>query len=62
MKRGPRLSLYGQCLRHRTWLKYRPRPKHDPVPEQKGERLPVVEDISSDWNGPLPSFLSKSAG
>jgi superfamily II DNA/RNA helicase len=37
-------------------------PKHDPVPEPKTERLPVVEDISSDWNGPLPSFLSKSAG
>jgi superfamily II DNA/RNA helicase len=36
-------------------------PKHDPVPESKTERLPVVEDISSDWNGPLPSFLSKSA-
>jgi hypothetical protein len=32
------------------------------VPEPKTERLPVVEDISSDWNGPLPSFLSKSAG
>jgi superfamily II DNA/RNA helicase len=26
------------------------------------ERSPVVEDISSDWNGPLPSFLSVSAG
>jgi superfamily II DNA/RNA helicase len=39
-----------------------PQPKHDPVPELKGERLPVVEDIKSDWNGPLPSFLSKSAG
>src|SRR4051794_39958073 len=39
-----------------------PEPKHDPVPESKGERLPVVEDIKSDWNGPLPSFLSKSAG
>src|SRR3954447_12494600 len=37
-------------------------PRHDPVPESKGERLPVVEDIKSDWNGPLPSFLSKSAG
>jgi superfamily II DNA/RNA helicase len=37
-------------------------PKHDPVPEPKSERLPVVEDISSEWNGPLPSFLSKSAG
>jgi superfamily II DNA/RNA helicase len=37
-------------------------PKHDPVPDPKGERLPIVEDIKSDWNGPLPSFLSKSAG
>ena len=26
------------------------------------ERSPVVEDIKSDWNGPLPSFLSVSAG
>ena len=37
-------------------------PKHDAVPVSKTERVPVVEDISSDWNGPLPSFLSKSAG
>jgi superfamily II DNA/RNA helicase len=28
----------------------------------KEDRSPVVEDISSDWNGPLPSFLSQSAG
>ncbi|WP_308516136.1 DEAD/DEAH box helicase [Sphingomonas flavescens] len=26
------------------------------------ERTPVVEDISNDWNGPMPSFLSVSAG
>jgi superfamily II DNA/RNA helicase len=37
-----------------------------PVPEraaepQEAERSPVVEDIKSDWNGPLPSFLSVSA-
>jgi superfamily II DNA/RNA helicase len=25
------------------------------------ERSPVVEDLKSDWNGPLPSFLSVSA-
>jgi superfamily II DNA/RNA helicase len=37
-------------------------PKHDPVPQSKPERLPVVEDIKSEWNGPLPSFLSKGAG
>jgi superfamily II DNA/RNA helicase len=26
------------------------------------ERSPVVEDIKTDWNGPLPTFLSVSAG
>jgi superfamily II DNA/RNA helicase len=37
----------------------RKRPKEPaPAPEQ---RSPVVEDIKTDWNGPLPSFLSVSA-
>jgi superfamily II DNA/RNA helicase len=36
----------------------RPQPKRD----EPADRSPVVEDISNDWNGPLPSFLSKSAG
>jgi superfamily II DNA/RNA helicase len=31
-------------------------------PKKPSERTPVLEDISSDWNGPLPSFLSQSAG
>jgi superfamily II DNA/RNA helicase len=36
--------------------------KQQPQPQvRKEERSPVVEDISSDWNGPLPSFLSHSA-
>ena len=30
-------------------------------PEQSPERSPVLEDIKSEWNGPLPSFLSVSA-
>jgi superfamily II DNA/RNA helicase len=30
--------------------------------ERPRERTPVVEDIKSDWNGPLPGFLSVSAG
>ncbi|HEY8591505.1 MAG TPA: DEAD/DEAH box helicase [Sphingomicrobium sp.] len=30
--------------------------------DEREERSPVVEDIQSDWNGPLPSFLSVSAG
>ncbi len=29
--------------------------------EPKRERSPVVEDIKSDWNGPLPAFLSVRA-
>jgi len=42
-------------------------PKHEARPQEEAQLEPatrstVVEDISSDWNGPLPSFLSKSAG
>jgi superfamily II DNA/RNA helicase len=33
-----------------------------PKSEPPVERSAVVEDIKSDWNGPLPSFLSVSAG
>jgi superfamily II DNA/RNA helicase len=44
----------------------RPEPKQErrrePKREQPERAAPVVEDISNDWNGPLPSFLSKSAG
>jgi len=37
-------------------------PKREPKREQPERAAPVVEDISNEWNGPLPSFLSKSAG
>jgi len=37
------------------------RPPRAEAPQQQ-ERSPVVEDLKSDWNGPLPSFLSVSAG
>ena len=35
-----------------------------PPPKQKvaAGKEPVMEDMSSEWNGPLPSFLSVSAG
>jgi superfamily II DNA/RNA helicase len=33
----------------------------DPPAPASAERSPVVEDISGEWNGPLPSFLSHSA-
>ena len=43
-----------------------PAPKEQPPRKQEsvqaGERSPVVEDIASEWNGPMPSFLSVSAG
>jgi superfamily II DNA/RNA helicase len=32
------------------------------APKEAERASPVVEDLESDWNGPLPSFLSKSAG
>jgi superfamily II DNA/RNA helicase len=36
--------------------------KREPEPEPAAERSPVIEDIESDWNGPLPGFLSRGAG
>jgi len=41
-------------------------PKQQPAKQSPAdeptERSPVVEDLKSDWNGPMPSFLSVSAG
>ena len=41
-------------------------PKRDRKPPKqeaaREERSPVVEDMKNEWNGPLPSFLSVSAG
>jgi superfamily II DNA/RNA helicase len=39
-----------------------PERKAEPKRDRAPSRSPVVEDIQGDWNGPLPSFLSKSAG
>jgi len=36
------------------------KPKHRE--RERVEPSPVVEDMKSEWNGPLPSFLSNSAG
>jgi superfamily II DNA/RNA helicase len=35
--------------------------KPQPQPARE-DRSPVVEDMKGEWNGPLPSFLSHSAG
>jgi superfamily II DNA/RNA helicase len=51
----------------RTEAPRKPEPKREPKaakekPQPAEEQhSPVVEDISGDWNGPLPSFLSVSA-
>jgi len=46
----------------RTKRAERPQPEaqvlRDEQRDEQRERSPVVEDIQSDWNGPLPSFLS----
>jgi superfamily II DNA/RNA helicase len=41
------------------------RPRDEEVeqaPDAEPQRSPVVEDIEGEWNGPLPGFLSVSAG
>ena len=40
------------------------KPEREPEakPDVKTERSPVVEDLKSEWNGPMPSFLSRGAG
>ena len=38
------------------------KPSSKPQPQPKTERSPIVEDINGEWNGPMPSFLSHSAG
>jgi superfamily II DNA/RNA helicase len=40
----------------------RPASEEPAKAEPRPERSPVVEDIKNEWNGPLPSFLSVSAG
>jgi superfamily II DNA/RNA helicase len=37
-------------------------PEVKPAREPEAKSSPVVEDIQDEWNGPLPSFLSQSAG
>src|SRR3954454_15502749 len=39
----------------------KPAPKPAKTQKPPAERSPVVEDMESEWNGPLPSFLSHRA-
>jgi superfamily II DNA/RNA helicase len=56
--RKPAAEKRAKSQRDQTAL--RP-PQNRPVERKEAERSPVLEDIKSDWNGPLPSFLSVSA-
>ena len=40
----------------------RPRPERKPHKERRPEPQLAVEDMADEWNGPLPGFLSVSAG
>jgi len=40
----------------------RPEAKPQRQEADRKERSPVVEDLKTEWNGPLPTFLSVSAG
>jgi superfamily II DNA/RNA helicase len=59
-KSEPRAESKGEPKAER---KAEPKPAKPAAEKQKkaAERSPVVEDISSDWNGPLPAFLSVKA-
>jgi superfamily II DNA/RNA helicase len=48
--------------RHEPRAEPKREPRAEPIPDRDRERTPVIEDISNDWNGPMPSFLSVSAG
>ena len=37
-------------------------PEQESKPAKSGDRSPVVEDMEEEWNGPMPGFLSVSAG
>jgi superfamily II DNA/RNA helicase len=59
----PRIGKPAKAEEPKSEAKREPKATKEPAPEgPKRERSTVVEDISNDWNGPLPSFLSVSAG
>jgi superfamily II DNA/RNA helicase len=57
-ERGKSTARPADSSRERTRDAPKPARSEEPAPE----RSPVVEDIESDWNGPMPTFLSVSAG
>ena len=64
-KPEPKEEAKREPKREPTAAKREPKPETRPAkqePAKPQERSPVVEDIKNEWNGPMPSFLSVSAG
>jgi superfamily II DNA/RNA helicase len=64
-KPEPEAEAKRQPKREPKAARREPKPESSPAkqePAKPQERSPVVEDIKNEWNGPLPSFLSVSAG
>jgi superfamily II DNA/RNA helicase len=64
--RPPREDREARPPRQEREPRREPEPPVQREPRQEREprqpRSPVVEDIAGEWNGPLPSFLSRGAG
>jgi superfamily II DNA/RNA helicase len=60
--KSPRTEKPPKAEKPRAPARQEPVAASQPARDPEPERSPVVEDIESDWNGPMPSFLSVSAG
>jgi superfamily II DNA/RNA helicase len=60
--KSPRTEKPPKAEKPRAPARQEPVAASQPARDPEPARSPVVEDIESDWNGPMPSFLSVSAG
>jgi len=64
-KPEPKAEAKREPKRETEAARREPKPASSPAkqePAKPHQRSPVVEDIKNEWNGPMPSFLSVSAG
>jgi superfamily II DNA/RNA helicase len=64
-KPEPKAEAKREPKREAKPARREPKPESSPAkqePAKPQQRSPVVEDIKNEWNGPMPSFLSVSAG
>jgi superfamily II DNA/RNA helicase len=64
-KPEPKAEAKREPKRETRAARREPKPESSPAkqePAKPQQRSPVVEDIKNEWNGPMPSFLSVSAG